>query len=108
MKGKRVLIIEDHISTGLSLLSAVEGLKAEGAIVEDCLAITSFGIDETTKLFEKENVTCHELLDFTLVLEKAVEMGKIDEEKKLLLIDWLANPWTWAARNGLTPTGNEN
>ena len=108
VKGKRVLIIEDHISTGLSLLSAVEGLKAEGAIVEDCLAITSFGIDETTKLFEKENVTCHELLDFTLVLEKAVEMGKIDEEKKLLLIDWLANPWTWAARNGLTPTGNEN
>lgn len=106
--GKRVLLIEDHISTGLSLLSAVEGLKAEGAIVEDCLAITSFGIDETTKLFEKENVTCHELLDFTLVLEKAVEMGKIDEEKKLLLIDWLANPWTWAARNGLTPTGNEN
>ena len=108
VKGKRVLIIEDHISTGLSLLSAVEGLKAEGAIVEDCLAITSFGIDETTKLFEKENVTCHELLDFTLVLEKAVEMGKIDEEKKLLLIDGLANPWTWAARNGLTPTGNEN
>lgn len=108
VKGKRVLIIEDHISTGLSLLSAVEGLKAEGAIVEDCLAITSFGIDETTKLFEKENVTCHELLAFTLVLEKAVEMGKIDEEKKLLLIDWLANPWTWAARNGLTPTGNEN
>lgn len=106
VKGKRVLIIEDP--TGLSLLSAVEGLKAEGAIVEDCLAITSFGIDETTKLFEKENVTCHELLDFTLVLEKAVEMGKIDEEKKLLLIDWLANPWTWAARNGLTPTGNEN
>ena len=42
------------------------------------------------------------------MLEKAVEMGKIDEEKKLLLIDWLANPWTWAARNGLTPTGNEN
>ena len=36
--GKRVLLIEDHISTGLSLLSAVEGLKAEGATVTDCLA----------------------------------------------------------------------
>lgn len=33
--GKRVLLIEDPISTGISLLSAVEGLKAEGAIVED-------------------------------------------------------------------------
>lgn len=108
VKGKRVLIIEDHVSTGLSLLSAVEGLKAEGAIVEDCVAITSFGIDETTKLFQKENFTCHELLDFSLVLDKAVATGLIDEPKKVLLLDWLANPWTWAARNGLTPSGNEN
>lgn len=108
VKGKRVLIIEDHVSTGLSLLSAVEGLKAEGAIVEDCVAITSFGIDETTKLFQKENFTCHELLDFSLVLDKAVTTGLIDEPKKALLLDWLANPWTWAARNGLTPSGNEN
>lgn len=108
VKGKRVLIIEDHVSTGLSLLSAVEGLKAEGAIVEDCVAITSFGIDETAKLFQKENFKCHELLDFSIVLDKAVSTGLIDEAKKALLIDWLANPWTWAARNGLTPNGNEN
>lgn len=106
--GKRVLIIEDHISTGLSLLSAVEGLKSEGAVVTDCLAITSFGIDETTKLFEREDVKCHELLHFSKVLDKAVELGKIDEAKKALLLDWLANPWTWAARNHLTPKANEN
>lgn len=108
VKGKRILIIEDHISTGLSLLSAVEGLKAEGAIVEDCLAITSFGIDETSKLFQKEAVHCHELIDFTLVLDKAVELGQIDAAQREVLVDWLANPWTWAARHGLTPTGNEN
>lgn len=108
VEGKRVLIIEDHISTGLSLLSAVEGLKAEGAVVTDCLAITSFGIDETTKLFEREAVKCHELVRFTKVLDKAVELGKLDEAKKTLLLDWLANPWTWAARNHLTPKTNEN
>ena len=108
VKGKRILIIEDHISTGLSLLSAVEGIKAEEGIVEDCLAITSFGIDETIKLFQNEKVVCHELLDFTLVLDKAVEVGKIDQAQREVLIDWLANPWTWAARHGLTPTGNEN
>ena len=108
MKGKRVLIIEDHISTGLSLLSAVEALKAEGAEVTDCLAITSFGIDETTKLFTKENVVCHEMLDFAKVLDKAVEMGKLTVEEKSILGDWLQNPWTWAARHAITPTGSEN
>ena len=59
VKGKRVLIIEDHISTGLSLLSAIEGLKSEGAIVTDCLAITSFGMDETRNLFRQENGAYH-------------------------------------------------
>lgn len=67
VEGKRVLLIEDHISTGLSLLSAVEGLKAEGAIVTDCLAITSFGIDETRRLFERLDVSCHEMINFTKV-----------------------------------------
>lgn len=108
VKGKRVLIIEDHISTGLSLLSAVEALKAEDAEVTDCLAITSFGIDETTKLFTKENVVCHEMLDFAKVLDKAVEMGKLTVEEKSILGDWLQNPWTWAARHAITPTGSEN
>ena len=108
VEGKRVLLIEDHISTGLSLLSAVEGLKAEGATVTDCLAITSFGIDETGKLFEKQGVRCHEMIDFTKVIDKAVELEKLSEADRDVLNDWLANPWTWAARHALTPSDNEN
>jgi orotate phosphoribosyltransferase len=108
VKGKHVLIIEDHISTGLSLLSAVEGLKAEGAVVTDCLTITDFGIDETRRLFEKENLRCHEMISFTKVLDKAVELGKITAEQEEVLKDWLSSPWTWAIRHGLTPTDNEN
>ncbi len=108
VKGKRVLIIEDHISTGLSLLSAIEGLKAEGAIVTDCVAITSFGIDETKKLFEREQVTCHEIVRFEKVLDKAIELGKLEADKKESLVDWLNNPWTWAARHQLVPNANEN
>lgn len=108
VQGKRVLIIEDHISTGLSLLSAVEALKAEGACVTDCLAVTSFGMEETKNLFEKQNVVCHEMLPFSKVLDKAIELGQITEEDRARLDDWLANPWTWAARHGLVPQTNEN
>ena len=108
VKGKRVLIIEDHISTGLSLLDAVEGIKSEGATVTDCLAITSFGIDETKKLFEKQNVICHEMIDFRKVINKAIDLKMVTEEEKETLNDWLANPWTWAIRHGVTPSNNEN
>lgn len=108
VKGKRVLIIEDHISTGLSLLSAIEGLKSEGALVTDCLAITSFGMDETRNLFRQENVVCHELLSFKKVLDKAVELGELSAEDQPILVDWLENPWTWAARHHILPNDNEN
>lgn len=108
VEGKRVLLIEDHISTGISLLSAVEGLKAEGAIVTDCLAITSFGIDETARLFERLGVRCHEMIDFRKVIDKAVELNRLSEEDRARLNDWLANPWTWAARHGLTALTREN
>lgn len=106
--GKRVLLIEDHISTGISLLSAVEGLKAEGAIVEDCLAITSFGIEETKHLFERLGVDCHEMISFTKVIDKAVEMNRLTAEEREKLNDWLSSPWTWAARHSLTAIAVEN
>ncbi len=108
VEGKRVLLIEDHISTGLSLLSAVEGLKAEGAIVTDCLAITSFGIDETRRLFERLDVSCHEMINFTKVIDKAVEMDKLSPEDRSKLNDWLSSPWTWAARHSIVAFTTEN
>ncbi len=106
--GKRVLLIEDHISTGLSLLSAVEGLKAEGAVVTDCLAITSFGIDETRRLFERLGVSCHEMIDFIKVIDKAVEMDRLSVENREKLGDWLSSPWTWAARHAISAFTVEN
>ena len=42
------------------------------------------------------------------VIDKAIELGTISADKKEVLNDWLANPWTWAARHALTPMDNEN
>ena len=99
---------EDVVRLRILLENQIEGLKAEGAIVTDCVAITSFGIDETKKLFEREQVTCHEIVRFEKVLDKAIELGKLEADKKDSLVDWLNNPWTWAARHQLVPNANEN
>ena len=42
------------------------------------------------------------MIDFTKVIDKAIELGTISADKKEVLNDWLANPWTWAARHALT------
>lgn len=108
VKGKRVLIIEDHLSTGLSLLSAIDAVREEGGLVEDALAITSFGIEETMKLLAERKVEAHEVVDFRNVLKVAVEKEMISETQHAALEDWLKHPWSWAARHGLVANATEN
>ncbi|MBQ8829556.1 MAG: orotate phosphoribosyltransferase [Burkholderiaceae bacterium] len=108
VNGKKVLIIEDHLSTGLSLLDAIKVLRAEGAIVSDCFAITNFDMPETSRLFEKNNIKAHQMLAFSFILDKALKMGKIDSTQLEELNDWLETPWSWAAKRGLLVSSTEN
>lgn len=108
VKGKKILLIEDHISTGLSCLDAIEALRAEGATVTDCLAITNFDMPETARLFEKANVVTYSMLPFSFILAKAEEMKMINSDQLKDLTDWLTTPWTWVMRRGAAVTGAEN
>lgn len=108
VKGKKVLIIEDHLSTGVSLLDAAKVLRDAGATVSDCFAITNFDMPETTKIFEKNHITAYQLLPFAFIVEKAQKMGLIDEIEKAEIEAWLDTPWTWAAQKGLLAQATEN
>ncbi len=106
--GKKVLIIEDHLSTGLSLIDAVNTLRKEGAIVTDCFAITNFDMPETTKLFERNGIKAYQMLPFAYIVDKAQAMGLIDENDKAEINNWLDTPWSWAAQRGLLAQTTEN
>jgi orotate phosphoribosyltransferase len=106
--GKKVLIIEDHLSTGVSLLDAVKTLRDEGAIVEDCFAITNFDMEETAHVFQKNAIRAHQMLPFSAIVEKAVSLGMIEEKDVSDINDWLEAPWSWAARHGLLAGSAEN
>ena len=106
--GKKVLLIEDHISTGLSCLDAIDALRAEGATVTDCLSITNYDMPETERLFAKAGVATYAMLPFSFILDKAETLGMIDAAQHEDLKDWLATPWTWSMRRGRAVTGAEN
>src|SRR3989344_7083369 len=61
VKGKKVLLIEDLVSAGHSSLASVAVLRNEGAIVEDCMVIVSYGFIEAKEGFEKAKVRLHTL-----------------------------------------------
>ena len=90
--GKRVLLIEDHVSTGISSLAAVESLRNEGAIVEDCFAISDYGFPIVEESFGKHNAKLHSLVDFPTIVEQGIKNGKIKADQKKVMLDWMEDP----------------
>lgn len=93
--GKRVLLIEDHVSTGISSLAAVESLRNEGATVEHCFAISDYGFPIVEESFTKHNAKLHSLVDFPTIVEQGIANGKIKADQKKVMLDWMKDPKGW-------------
>lgn len=76
--GKRVIVIEDLISTGGSSLNAVEVLRADGAEVLGVAAIFSYGIEGASQKFAEVGCACTVLCDLDTLLGVAEERGVLD------------------------------
>jgi orotate phosphoribosyltransferase len=98
--GRRVVLVEDLVTTGGSSIAAIEALRAEGAVVSDCLAIISYGFPEAVELFKNAGIRLHAATTFQAVLESALHSKMIDEAGAVVVRDWLQEPRTWAKRNG--------
>jgi orotate phosphoribosyltransferase len=97
---KRVVLVEDLVTTGGSSIAAIEALRAEGAVVNDCLAIISYNFPEAVELFERSGVRLHAATTFQAVLQSALECKMIDEAAAAVVRDWLEEPRSWAKRHG--------
>jgi len=93
--GKRVLLIEDMVTTGGSSLDAVQALRAAGAIVTDVCAIISYGLPEAQTAFPAADVRLHTLTTFDAILLSADMMGKLNAEEANVVRLWMQNPRGW-------------
>lgn len=93
--GKRVLLLEDQITTGGSSLSGVEALREAGATVENCVALTSYDFAESQEAFAAAGVKLHILVPFTRLIAAAAERGLIDADQRAVVDGWLADPHAW-------------
>ena len=100
VSGKRVLLVEDLVTTGSSSLSGVAALRDAGAVVTDCLAIISYQFTEATTAFAAAGVRLHTLTGFEAVLAGALAGGSLNETDAASVRDWLQDPHGWAARRG--------
>ena len=104
VSGKRVLLIEDLVTTGGSSLAGVEALREGGAVVEHCLCITTYGFPEARRAFERAAVALHPLAPFSALVAEAKRRGQFGADELAILEAWLRDPHGWA---GARPDDSE-
>jgi len=98
--GRRVLLVEDVVTTGDSSLQAVASLREADAVIEDVLAIVSYNFVEEREGFAAAGVTLQTLTDFAGITQAALEMGRFSQVELEIINDWCNDPHGWAARHG--------
>ena len=94
-KGKKVVVIEDLISTGKSSLEVVEVLRKEGVEVIGMVSIFTYGFDVAEKAFAEAGVRYISLTNYGTLIELAEENGTISPEQQNTLLNWRSNPANW-------------
>ena len=96
--GRRVIVIEDLISTGGSSAEAVEALRAVGAEPVGVLAIFSYGFEQVAERFAAAGVRFATLTNFATLLRVAERIGALDADAVESLRRWQRDPEAWGER----------
>ena len=91
-KGQKVVVVEDLISTGGSVLEVVNVLHEAGADVLGVVSIFTYGMKKGLERMADANVINHSLTDFDTIASVAAEEGYIRPEDVARLIAFRNNP----------------
>ena len=90
--GKKVVVIEDLISTAGSSIEVVDVLREAGAEVLGIASIFTYGLAKGLKRLEEANVINHSLSNFEVLIKVAAEEGYISEADINKLVKFQSNP----------------
>ena len=90
--GQKVVVVEDLISTGGSVIDVVDALREAGAEVLGIASIFTYGMQKGLDRLAVANVKNVSLTDFDTIAEVAAEEGYIATEDIARLIKFRNNP----------------
>ncbi|MGB3160206.1 orotate phosphoribosyltransferase [Carnobacterium sp.] len=93
--GQKVVVIEDLISTGGSVLEATHALKENGGVVLGVAAIFTYELPKGMDNFKNQGIILKTLTNYTSLIEVALDAGAITKEDMILLKKWKQDPIHW-------------
>lgn len=93
--GKKVVVIEDLVSTGKSSLQVVDALREAGAEVIGMCALFTYGFPVAEAAFEKAMVPLRTISNYNALMEVAEDQKLVAADQKETLQQWRIDPGTW-------------
>jgi orotate phosphoribosyltransferase len=94
-EGRKVVVVEDLVSTGGSSLKAAEALRAAGCEVLGMVSIFTYGFDLAEKNFEQAALPLHSLSNYEVLIQEAEKLGIISAGEISSLQAWRQAPDQW-------------
>ena len=93
--GRRVVVVEDLISTGGSSLKAVEAIRQQGCEVAGMVASFTYGFPVAERAFAEAGVKLCTISDYEAVVVEAAKAGYVDAADLETLAQWRRQPEAW-------------
>ena len=102
LQGRKVVLIEDLISTGGSSANAVQAIRIAKGDCNYCISIFNYGLGEAFELFGSLEPKCEvrSLVTYDALLEVAKETGYINDEQVKMLAEWRSDHRGWGEKYG--------
>jgi orotate phosphoribosyltransferase len=94
-QGKKVIVVEDLLSTGKSSLQVVESLKQAGLVVTGLVSIFTYGFSACRQSFEEADLPTKSLTNYETLIDLAIEKGIVTRQQQEVLLKWSKDPANW-------------
>lgn len=94
-ESSKVVLIDDLLSTGHSVLNAAKYLTDNHIKVLGVAAIFTYGLPDSFANFKKAGMDFDTLTDYPTIIEQAKMDNLISEEESVSLNKWHQDPWGW-------------
>ena len=98
VKGKKVVVIEDLITTGKSSLIAVDVLQKEGVADMEVKSIFTYGFDAAKENYNKFNCKFSSLSNFNVLINLLKNTDYLTKEEAEIALEWSKSPNTWGVK----------
>ncbi|KRM72642.1 orotate phosphoribosyltransferase [Lacticaseibacillus brantae] len=97
--GAKVVLIDDLLSTGGSVLQAVSAAQTAGAEVLGVAAIFTYELPDNVKNFDQASIPFVTLTNYSSLIAVAEQQGRITAQQLASLQRWRQDPHHWPQEN---------